>query len=293
MIKKIHNWINSLKQFSKEEVLLKKWEHIISLIALVVSVISIYTSWQTGKAVANYEFLLSQTPNIRILNQEIQIPFDVNFDIESTEFGGYRGIIDLKTTEDDDFPIKIPVYNIGVGIAQNCKVIWSAQNQKEVILQCREIFQDFGLEPYTEKSTHYDNAYSETYLKGFGIVLDDEEILEIEPFYAKTIGEHYVFLDDDYTCVFPYILPISEEKNVNYFEIPEEFSAFILESLHQEVIDMWRTDYQSIFIEFNIIYQDLNGKLYESNCELKFTPLNTGISVLEPMMQVQLEVTMK
>ena len=268
-------------------------EIVISFFALLVSIGALLTSAHTQKKVANYEFLLSQTPNIRILNQEIQLPFDVNFDIESTEFGGYRGIIDLTTTEDNDFPIKIPVYNIGVGIAQNCKVVWNAQNQKEVILQCREIFQNCGLKPHLEKSTFYDNAYSETYLKGFRIVLDNKEILEIESIYAKTIGEHYVFLDDDYTCVFPYMLPISEEKNMNCFEIPEEFSAFVLESLHQEVIDINRTDYQSILIEFTITYQDLNGKLYESICELKFTPLNKGISVLEPMMQVQLEVTMK
>ena len=139
----------------------------------------------------------------------------------------------------------------------------------------------------------YDNAYSETYLKGFSIVLDDREILEIEPFYAKTIGEHYVSLDDDNTCVSPYILPISEEKNVNYFEIPEELSAFVLESLHQEVVNISRTDYQSIFVELTIIYQDLNEQTYESNCVLKFTPLNTSISLLNPMIRLQLEVTMK
>ena len=143
------------------------------------------------------------------------------------------------------------------------------------------------------ESSFYDNAYSETYLKGFSIVLDDREILEIEPFYAKTIGEHYVSLDDDNTCVFPYILPISEEKNVNYFEIPEELSAFVLESLHQEVVNISRTDYQSIFVELTIIYQDLNEQTYESNCVLKFTPLNTSISLLNPMIRLQLEVTMK
>lgn len=265
----------------------------ISLMALLVSIGALLTSTHTQKKIANYEFLLSQTPNIRILNQEIQIPFDFDPKIESTDFGGYEGIIDLATIEDNDFPIKIPVYNIGVGIAQNCKVIWSAQNQKEVILQCREIFQKCGLEANSVKSFFYDNAYRETYLKGFSIVLEDREILEIETFYAKTIGEHYVSLDDDYTCVFPYILPISEEKNANYFEIPEELSAFVLESLHQEVVNINRTDYQSIFIELTIIYQDLNGKLYESNCELKFTPLNIGISFFKPMMQVQLEITMK
>lgn len=122
------NWKNKIKD--KKDLI----ELGISFIALLVSIWAILTSTRTQKEVANYEFLLSQTPNICILNQEFQIPFEINFDVENTDFGGYKGIINLATIEDNDFPIKIPIYNIGVGIAQNCKVIWSAQNQKEVIL---------------------------------------------------------------------------------------------------------------------------------------------------------------
>lgn len=263
----------------------------ISLFALLVSIGALLTSTHIQKKVADYEFLLSQTPNICFLNQEIQIPFSIKYDAEDTAVGGYKGIIDLTTTN-DDFPIKIPVYNTGVGIAQNCKVIWSTQNQKDVALQCRDIFKYCGIEPYSDKSVFFKNAYSETYLKSFRYDLKDDYVLQIEPFYAKTIGEHYTFLDEDCIYVFPFILPISEEKNANYFKIPEDICAFLLESLHQEVITIDHADYQAVTMELCITYQDLNGKLYESNCEIKFTPLNIAISLIEPMMRVQLEITM-
>lgn len=264
-------------------------EIVISLVALLVSIIALLSSTYAQKEVANYEFLLSQTPNICFLNQEIQIPFTID---EDTQIGGYDGIIDLTTT-DDNFPIKIPVYNTGVGMAQNCKIIMSVQEQKDVALQCREIFRYCEIEPYLGEAISFKDAYSETYLNSFGYILKDEQILEIEAFYGKTNREHYTFLDEDYIYVFPYILPISEEKNDKYIQIPEELSAFILESLHQEVIKTVHIDYQPIIMELCISYQDLDRKLYEYNYEIKLTPLNIGISVFEPMMRVQIDVTMK
>ena len=290
MIKKIHNWINSLKQFSKEEVLFKKWEHIISIIALGVSVISIYTSWQTEKAVADYEFKLSQMPKVCILNQELQIPFKYGDYGDKTELGSYEGAVNFVYVSSQDIPIRIPLCNVGIGLAQNCKVEFTALNQKKVALECRDVLKSYELDTYIWYDEKNPDICYETYLSNYAFKFDGSNLERIDCFNAKSIGEHYYFFDENYISVYPYILPLSEEKEVNYFEIPEELSALIIETIHQEILLTDDLLLEPITLELCVSFQDLEGNKYSLTYLLRFSAAINYFSISDPMIRIQLYV---
>lgn len=261
-----------------------------AIASFVFSIFSIYASWETSKSVADYEFTLSQTPKICILNQEFQIPFQFDAYKDEYEIGSYRGAIDFEYVSEQDMPIKIPICNIGLGLAQNCKVELSSSSQKKVALRCREIFQNYELDTHIAYDDKNPRLCYETYLKSYGYQVEGDNLICIEWLGTKSIGEHYTYLDEDYISVYPYILPISEEKDINYIEISEELSVFILEAIHQEILSTNGSILESIELEISVSFQDLEGNEYSSKYLLKFSAVSNHISILEPVIRIQLEV---
>lgn len=285
-MKEIHNIFDKIKQYiHNTDVILKKWEHVIAIFALIVSIYSIFFSYQIEKNITDYEFELSQTPNVLILNQEIQIPFKYDYDIDEDSLGGIEGAIDFITFSRDSFPLKILISNTGTGLALNCKIELSASSQRKAILTCRDIFQDTGLEPATGIMKSGYNF--ETYLRNYSYEFKDNELYEVE---WHGDFERYTQIKNPQISNYPYITPIMEEQEKNYFEIPIELSAFISEAIRQEV-EQNNKQYKNIELEITISYQDLNGKKFFSNYLVKIKAVpNTYINFFEPIVRMQLEV---
>ena len=257
----------------------------IALFALIAAICSIVFSYQTGKTVADYEFKLSQTPNVLILNQEIQVPFKYDYDIDKNSIGGIEGAIDFIKFSGDSFPLKILISNVGTGLAQNCKVELSVASQRKAILMCRDVFKEVGLEPATgTMKSGYDY---ETYLRNYSYEFKNNELYMVEWHGGF---ERYTQIKNSQINSYPYTIPIIEEQEKNYFEIPIELSAFISEAIRQEM-EQNNKQYKNIELEITISYQDLNGKDFSSNhlVKIKAVP-NTSVNLYETVIRIQLEV---
>lgn len=281
---------NREKMKFSEISLLDIFNFFIALASFVVAVIALINSKQIEMDVADYEFTLSQTPKVCILNQEFQIPFEFGDYGDKNELGSYKGAVNFDYVSDQDIPIRIPLCNVGIGLAQNCKVEFTALNQKKVALGCRELLKSYELDTYIGHDEKNPDICYETYLKNYVFKFDGSNLVYFECFNAKSIGEHYTYLDEDYISVYPYILPLSEEKEVSYFEISEELSAFIIEAIHQEILSTDDSLLEPITLELYVSFQDLEGNEYSLTYLLKFSAANSYFSILDPMIRIQLYV---
>ena len=293
-VKKLRNRKNNSISKSESKFLEVTILDILNFLIALISCVIAFFAWSTSKQVemdiVKYEHTLSQIPQVCILNQEFQIPFQFGDYGDKNEIGSYRGAIDFEHVSEQDMPIKIPISNIGLGLAQNCKVELNSLSQKKVALRCREIFQNYELYTHIAYDDKNLNLCYETYLKGYGYQIEGDNLVCIEWLSTNSIGEHYSYLDEDYISVYSYILPISEEKNVSYFEISEELSVFILEVIHQEMLLANESTLEPIELEISVSFQDLEGNEYFSKYLLKFSAASNAISILEPMIRMQLEV---
>lgn len=269
--------------------ILEIFNFFIALSSFVVAVIALVNSKQIELDVADYEFTLSQTPKLCILNQEFQIPIHIESDRSFFETikedNGNDNIYDLI----EFFPIKIPVYNIGMGLAQNCKIEINCKSQKSLVLNCRDIFKSCGLIEdlyYGDISPEYRYEF---FLFDYEYVFDDENLIMVKwksDFFTEVSND----FSKDYKYNYPYILPISNDQSDLYFEIPEEFSAFIFEALYQEIIDAYNSSFIPIELEVIVKYQDLKNNEYCNKYLLKFNIIPNDTFEVESIFQIGLEV---
>lgn len=263
----------------------------VALLSFGVAVIALINSKQIEMDVADYEFTLSQMPKVCILNQEFQIPLQSDFGADDSQVEGYNRALDFSDISEGYFPIKIPIYNIGTGLAQNCKVKLGILEQKNMALDCRDIFEVCNLNTYSGGGDNYAKIRLEAYLDNYIYIFQGEDFTSIE--YRRGNKQEYnTKFNIDYINAFPYILPISEEKEgaTNYFELSEEFSIFILEAIRQEMLLSDNKLSKPIEMKLIINYQDLKNNEYCSEYLLKFTSATESLSIIEPMIRMQLEV---
>lgn len=263
----------------------------VALLSFVVAVIALINSKQIEMDVADYEFTLSQMPKVCILNQEFQIPLQSNFNADDSDIDGYNRALDFSDISMEYFPIKIPIYNIGIGLAQNCKVELGILEQKNIVLDCRDVFNICNLNTYSGDGDNYAEIRLEAYLSNYIYIFEGEDLKSVE-YRRRNKQEYNTEFRIDYINAFPYILPISEEKEdaTNYFELPEEFSIFILEAIRQEMLLSDNKFSKPIEMKLIINYQDLKNNEYCSEYLLKFTSASKSLSIIEPMIRIQLEV---
>lgn len=261
---------------------------VIALLSLAFSIISVIVSTVSSFGIAKYQRDQSLVPDVCFLNQTVRIPFSIDFD---SEFFDYDGELDYSTIDTSCYPLRIPIHNIGVGLAQNVSVEFSTDSQIQALEQCKERLEQCRLYPRTISSPIGNKTYKSVYfLKHYCFRYYDDQLSMIEYLGCPYHIEHYNHLDEISISTFPYILPLNQENTPNYISLPEYLSAFILESVHQEMIFNGSSDFEPIVLAGTLSYQDIDGKQTVKDFELRFTKFpNSYIYLNSPEIFLQIE----
>ena len=116
-----------------------KTEVALGLCGIAISIVALVVSWntasitnQTSRQLLEYQLEQERLPRIVALNYRLPIEF-ARMDTYTVERR-----IDFSSVSKSLYPIRIPIYNVGVGFAQNCTI---TQNLfRDYIIQQRELF---------------------------------------------------------------------------------------------------------------------------------------------------------
>ena len=249
------------------------WISIISLI--ISSAISLYTFSETNRVseqLLQYQLEQERLPRIMALNYK----FPVN--ILKVNDNGWYGI-DSRSIPDNCIPIKIPIYNVGIGLAQNCRISW---NDKSINNACAHMIDllsqyysihEYELAKIADESAirwaHNDFVFS----KRDGVY----NTVRYLAYFSSTSGIDKVIEEKSIICEnleLSYILPILNEKDPSYISLSDGLSMLLLEISNCKICE-------PISFCFEIAYQDLTGLNYSHIIEATFL-LNSQENTNEP-----------
>lgn len=255
--------------------------------AFFFSIIACITSIWFSFKLSDYERNQSIVPNVCFLNQYVNIPFSTSSGIYKFD---YQETLDFSTIASRFYPLKIPVRNIGVGLAQNIFIEFTPDNQIQALEQCRTRLEECGLYPRIIYSSYSNKYKTYIFLNDYKFSYKEDKLYNIEYSGCPNHIEHYDFLDKPSQSNFSYVLPLHQENDPNYIVLPEDLSAFILETIHQEMLSDVNKSFDPIKLSGKLTYQDINGKKIEKNFELRFNMFpNSYISTYAPELFLQIE----
>ena len=246
-----------------------KYALIVSIITLIISTgISMFTLYQTNetsKQLLDYQLEQERLPNVTALN------YDLPIGIVTIDAGIGENPIDFSHISSNLYPIKIPLYNVGVGFAQNCSVTW---DQKSIDDACANMSALLS-----RKLNVHEYDISEISSESGTIWAFQDLIFQKEHNKYVTVryDKYFSFLDEEqeYTheattvpimCQdinVPFILPVLTQDTPVYVEMSEGLSILLLEIANQEITS-------PISFRFDISYQDLAGKNYSNSIDITF-----------------------
>lgn len=252
-----------------------KIENKISIAALIMSggsmivsvIVSLYIAWQANdesNRLAEYQLQQERLPRIVALNYELPV-----------EIANINGeYIDFSSVSTDLYPIKIPVYNIGVASAQNCSITWKKESINEACADISSLLsKKLNVHEYEKSAIGNESG---TYWASQNIIFSKENKEYDTVSYCKyfssddLLGYDYELAEDDLMCEnvdVPYILPISQQSEPIYVELSDGLSILLLEIANQKI-------FEPITFYFDINYQDLTGLNYSNTVKVDFC-LNT------------------
>lgn len=226
---------------------------ILSVLAIIVSIISLCVTTNTSKTLLDYQIEQERLPQIVALDQELSISFSIK---------KYDDIVDLSSFLEDKHTIDIPIYNIGVGTAQNCTLEWETESIKTAY---RKLIRSLNEKDYflINEFTYFDNDSSFSIYHTYNFEIENEELNSL--LYWDDENNDYT-KEQLYTETFryPYILPIKDSEPEICISLPEALSTILIEAANQEVDE-------SIVINLQVKYEDLSGKEYEKLLQLTFS----------------------
>lgn len=260
------------------------WDKAAFIFSIIACIITIWFSFK----LSDYERNQSLVPNVCFLNQSINIPFSISSEIERFD---YHGILDFSTIDSSFYPLRIPVRNIGVGLAQNVFIEFTPDNQIQVLQQCRTRLEECGLHPEVITNTTYFRTYKTyIFLNDYDFRYEEDKLSYIDYTGCPNHIEHYNYLNEPSQSSFPFVLPLHQENDPNYIVLPEHLSAFILETIHQEMLSNVNKSFDPIVLTGKLSYQDIDGKNIEKSFELRFNMFpNSHILFYAPELFLQIE----
>lgn len=259
------------------------WDKAAFVFSIIACVSSIWFSFR----LSDYERNQSLVPNVCFLNQSVNIPFSTSSEIDKFD---YYGILDFSTIDSSLYPLRIPVRNIGVGLAQNVYIEFTPDNQIQALEQCRMRLEECGLYPEVITTPYFHEYKTYIFLEDYKFRYEDDKLSYIDYTGCPNHIEHYDYLNEPSQSSFPYILPLHQENDPNYIVLPEHLSAFILEAIHQEMLSNVNKTFDPIVLTGKLSYQDINGKNIEKDFELRFNMFpNSRILLDAPEVFLQIE----
>lgn len=215
------------------------------LIALAAVILSI-KSLSQSKEMLDYQIAQERLPRVVALNYEISNSFEVS---DSDEIYSYDLINDLK----------IPVYNIGVGVAQNCEIRWNIESVKSACLKAKNTLEN------NVSIAEYDfskDGLPSVLIYDYFFEYKDNRFKTIE-FYDGSSNRHEIGFDENIIKI-PYVLPITEQQTNEFINIPKSIAVFMLEYANHNIND-------SIDIELDITYEDIMGECFTKTYLISFS----------------------
>lgn len=239
------------------------WDKAAFLFSIIACITSIWFSYK----LSDYERSQSLVPNVCFLNQVVSIPFSLSSEVDKFD---YHGALDFPTFDSRFYPLRIPVRNIGVGLAQNVFIEFTPDNLIQALEQCKTRLEECGLYQTVITSTYSHKYKTYIFLNDYEFRYKDDELSYIDYAGCPNHIEHFDYLNMSSPSIFPYVLPLHQENSPNYIILPEYLSAFILETIHQEMLSNVNKSFEPIVLIGKLSYQDINGKNFEKIFELKF-----------------------
>lgn len=224
------------------------------LAAIAAFILSIYTfniSNENAQSIAEYQISQERLPKITGLNQQLDMS------IRKTS----NGCVDFSYISKNIYPIQIPIYNVGVGMAQNCKIEWDEASIQNVCLQIKDLLSEKPL-LHIKEFTYSQYSDFQWYDYSYLIEMEEEKITAVIHWNAE--NNNYVY--DNVSCeIFrcPYILPLSIQDLNIYISLPNGLSTLLLEAANQNIKETYS-------IHLNVEYQDLSGKNYKYTYVISF-----------------------
>lgn len=266
---------------------ISKWALWVSIISLIVSAsISLFTFIQTNetsKQLLEYQLEQDRLPRIMALNYELPVEI-VHID------NGHKNI-DFSSISSELYPIKIPIYNVGVGFAQNCSIVWDKKSVNDACTNIANLLSqycnvhEFELSEVANESGTYwayqdfifskrDNEYDKVSYHKYYFSPDNLSKYDYE------LTEAAIMCED---IRLPYMLPVLNQASPSYVAISDGLSVLLLEIANQKI-------YAPISFCFDVNYQDLTGLDYTHSIKTTFLLNNQEDAPQKSFFEVSFEI---
>lgn len=247
----------------------------IAIGALVVSIISfLFTALTTiymfvksnelSSRLLEYQLSQERLPRVMALNYELPV------EILRIDYLGEK-VIDYAQVSEDLQPIRIPIYNVGVGFAQNCRITWdkesvsdACENMKNMLSQHLNVYEYERSEVINGSAKDWADA-DLIFVKENGIYTA-VRYCKYSSLTDKMDRYDYDFTQDELMCEniqVPYMLPVLHQVSSLQITVSDGLSMLLLEMAN------WGIE-KPISLQFDAEYQDLTGLNYCDTIKVTF-----------------------
>lgn len=228
---------------------------IVSILAFGFSIWSLFSTNQNSRDLLEYQIAEERLPIVTGLNYEqtIQLQRASDSILDNT--------LDYNSIHKTIYPLQIPLYNIGTGLAQNCKAEWDEQSIQNACTQIIDLL-DADSTVEIEKFSYTQPRSSSWYFYDYVVNIEDEEIIKI----LRWNGSDYIMESlNSETARLPYLQSLTSDAQSLNISLPRGLSLLLLEMTNQEIES-------SITMYLKISYQDIAGKEFMHDYAVTFQP---------------------
>lgn len=242
------------KCFSKSSTV-EKISLVVSIFSICVSIWSLFSSQQTSKELVKYQVSQERLPVVTGLNHEIP----VQLKRASNSLGN---VMISDSNSDKIYPLQIALYNIGPGIAQNCKAEWESSSIQDAGAQMIDLLKNNS--PLTIEEFSFKQIQTSWYPYDYLVNIESENNIEKILYWdGSTYAEEDFSLQ---TVRSSYLQPLFADDCPLTISLPQGFSLLLLEMVRQEIPS-------PVSAKLYISYQDVVGEEFTKTYDVTFFPL--------------------
>lgn len=221
----------------------EKVNYKLDLISFIISTLSIFISG----ILIFYQVTQDRLPTVVCLNCDIEIEIFKNNDEN-----------DMLTCSEQI--VSIPIYNIGVGTAQNCELTWDSESVYNAYFLLLDV-----LGPYISfnKFESKDLLNARPYLYDYSLQYKNQKLesIWVSNTYPEKSQIYSVDLESRY---YPYLLPVNETNSNEFFYLPKPVVPLLVDLAKYKINE-------PVSLDLEISFQDIAGKAYSEKYRLTFT----------------------
>jgi len=248
----------------KVNIILGLVSSILSILALLISGWSVLKTNYNSQKIVEYQLEQERLPRLAGINCRLSVSIDY--------IDTYKGErIDFSRISQNLYPITIPIYNVGVGIAQNCEIEWNQQSIDNACAQSIDLLKQYcNIHEFERSMIREESGELWAYQDYIFQTIDGKyQTVRFNKYYPsnnKNHGYEQEDVEEDLICSdiqIPYLLPILNQPEPSYIPLSKGLSMLLLEIAAHKIEE-------PISFEFNVTYQDLTGSYYEETIIVTF-----------------------